>query len=117
MMSQARALISWVPSEKGGRQAPPSGPQYICPVHLRAQSGRGTEGEWSLVVEFERSFGNGFFTYAGVRFLAPEAPHDLLADGARFELHEGRRLVAIGIITADGTVPADVTEFEAVLLH
>jgi hypothetical protein len=116
MTPQVRALISWVPAEKGGRQNPPPGPRYISPVRLFGKGG-GTDGEWSLVVDFEKTFGDGLFTYATIRFLVPEAPHDLLADGARFELHEGRRLVATGVVSQAAAVPSDVAEFETVLLH
>jgi hypothetical protein len=117
MTPHATALISWVPPEKGGRLVPPPGPRYVAPARVVIGGGRGTDGDWSLVVEFEKTFDGGIFTHATVRFLVDEAPHELLASGAGFELHEGRRLVATGIVCEPDAVPRDSAEFEHLLLH
>jgi hypothetical protein len=40
---------------------------------------------------------------AQVRFLVDEAPHEILVEGARFELYEGEKCVARGtVIDASG---------------
>jgi len=48
---------------------------------------------------------------AEVHFLAPDAPRELLKEGAQFELFEGRKCVGIGSVlapAADPQTPSDV---------
>jgi hypothetical protein len=112
----SRALISWVPRERGGRERLPSGPQYSTVARFEDDP-RWPHEAWSLVLEFERSFNDGRCTLATVRFLAPSGPSDLLEQGNRFELLEGRRRVAKGVVLPEGVnVPAELNAFETALI-
>jgi hypothetical protein len=54
---------------------------------------------------------------ARVRFVMDEAPQDLLRDGERFELMEGRRVVAKCVVLPKTLpAPAQIGEFELALL-
>jgi hypothetical protein len=68
-------------------------------------------------VEFLRSYAQGQYVYARIGFVSPEAPSDLLHEGSRFQLYEGRKLVATGLVRAGDAVPYESNEFERTLLH
>jgi len=54
---------------------------------------------------------------AEIEFLVPEAPHEFLSTGARFELCEGRRVVAKGVVLpSEVAVPQQIDEFAISLL-
>lgn len=116
MKKVANAYISWVPAGKGGRKQPPSGPLYSTLVRFDDDTTWPHEA-WSLVVRCLRSVESGRFWYAQVEFLVEEAPQDLLHSDSRFQLFEGRRMTATGIIVAPSVLPRDdAGEFEAMLL-
>jgi hypothetical protein len=94
-MRRARAIISWVPRTKGGRTAPPAGPVYSTVCRFADDTGWPNTA-WSLVLQRLQPYAQGRYWFAEVHFLAPAAPEGLLRSGARFELYEGRRLVATG---------------------
>jgi hypothetical protein len=116
MAAIAKALISWVPSAKGGRQQPPSGPIYSTLVRFDEDT-TWPNLAWSLVVEFIRSYAEGKYTYAKIRFLSEDAPHHLLHAGSRFQLYEGWRMVATGLVREGDEIPSESAEFETSLLH
>jgi hypothetical protein len=109
-------MISWVPFEKGGRRSLPAGPTYSTLVRFDEDATWPTQ-TWSLVVEFIRSYADGQYVYARVSFLSPDAPVELLHEASRFQLYEGRRLVATGVIRADDAAPTEYRDFEQTLLH
>jgi hypothetical protein len=111
-----RAMISWVSAADGGRKHPPSGPSYSTMARFEEDAGS-SHGEWSLVVEFEKRFKDPRVLLANVRFLVDAAPHHLLHSGSRFELFEGRKRVAKGIVLPPAIpVPEEISEFEAALI-
>src|SRR4051812_31243296 len=116
MGKTAKALVSWVPASKGGRKAPPTGPSYSTLVRFQDDP-TWPEHAWSLKLEVIHTFAGGQFVYAKVQFLTEEAPQDLLHSGSRFELYEGRRMVATGLVREDDEAPRAESEFEAALLH
>lgn len=116
MTKSAHAMISWVPASKGGRQVPPAGPSYTTLVRFDDDK-TWPNSSWSLVVDFITSFQNGQYTVAKVHFLVEDAPHELLKEGGRFQLYEGRRMVATGLVREDHSSVDDLAEFEAALLH
>jgi hypothetical protein len=116
MSKEVTAMISWVPFEKGGRRTVPSGPTYSTVVRFDEDKDWPTQA-WSLWVEFIRSYADGQYLYARVRFLFPDAPHELLHEGSRFQLYEGRKLVATGLVRAGDAAPSESNEFEQALLH
>jgi len=116
MAKSAKALISWVPATKGGRQQPPVGPSYSTVVRFDEDK-TWSNPAWSVVVDFIKSFEGGRYTYAKVRFLAQDAPQKLLHADSRFQLYEGRRMVATGLITRRNMRPNKSAHFETSLLH
>jgi hypothetical protein len=116
MDKQATVMLSWVPPGKGGRKVFPPGPTYSSVVRFDEDKDWPTK-PWSLCVEFIRSYASGKYVYARVKFLLPDAPHELLHEGSRFQLYEGRKLVATGLIRAGDSVPNESLEFEQALLH
>jgi hypothetical protein len=81
------------------------------------EDGNWQHGAWSLVVEWIRTFRQGQQTLAEVSFLAPDAPSHLLKPGSRFELLEGSRRVAKGIILPISVpVPEELNDFELALI-
>ena len=116
MAKTVKALISWVPAVKGGRQQPPQGPSYTTVVRFDEDK-TWPALAWSLVVDFNRSYAGGQYTYAKIKFLVDEAPQELLHGGSRFQLYEGRRMVATGLVREGDAVPSESVEFESSLLH
>jgi len=109
-------MISWISPDDGGRKVPPSGPSYTTVARFEEDE-RWNESAWSLVVNFEKRFKDPRLLLASIRFLADEAPHDLLHHGSRFELFEGRKRVAKGIVLPPTiTVPEEINDFESALI-
>jgi hypothetical protein len=116
MNEQVTAMISWVAAEKGGRSAIPSGPTYSTLVRFDEDKDWPTQA-WSATLDFIRSYAGGQYLYARVSFLSSDAPVQLLHEGSRFQLYEGRKLVATGLVRAGDAAPVESNEFEQALLH
>jgi len=97
-MKTVSAKLQWVRSEKGGRQAPPSGSHYSTVARFEQQRDTWREDAWSLVIEWTESPDASLAHRVDVRFLVEGAPEHLLVTGNRFELLEGERVVATGVI-------------------
>jgi len=97
-MKTASAKLQWVRPERGGRQAPPSGNRYSAVSRFDQQRETWRKEAWSLVVEWTEPPDGSLTHRVNVRFLVGKAPEHLLVAGNRFELMEGERAVAIGII-------------------
>jgi len=94
------ARITWLTPEEGGRRLPPSGPRYTAPTRFESQP-PGPEGaNWSLVVDRMPQSPGSMEWIAEVHYVAEEAPHELLLPGACFELYEGKKCVARGVISS-----------------
>jgi hypothetical protein len=104
-MTEKTARIVWKSQSEGGRQTPPSGPQYVTVA--RFDTDHGDVDSWSLVVDQLSRSSDAMEWIATVRFLVPEAPSELLRDGATFGLMEGKKRVAIGTI---GSAVAPVSQ-------
>lgn len=90
-----KANVQWIPYEKGGRQNPlPENTRY-CPMIVF--SDEKTAESWSAEIYIIQTNKNNESTIK-VSFLSPNAPFRLLKPGAQFELYEGRKYVAQGII-------------------
>lgn len=92
------ARITWLTPSEGGRSTPPSGPRYCAPARFEGQPPGAEGANWSLVVEFLSRPSNSTDWIAEVRWLVDEAPYELIRMGARFELYEGKKCVARGVI-------------------
>lgn len=95
MRQKVKARIVWVPAAQGGRTKPPSGPQYSTVVRFEGDPDWPNEA-WSIVAEWNPSTTSEEFVLAEVGFLVEEAPQHRLVPGAKFELYEGKRVVARG---------------------
>lgn len=98
MSNQPVARIQWLNSAEGGRQQPPSGPTYTTVARFERQGDQWTNDAWSLVLDFMGSPDDRLCHQAKVRFLAESGPSGWLEKGSRFELMEGPRVVARGLI-------------------
>lgn len=118
MDDAARAVILWLPRERGGRTTPPAGPGYTTVARFEDSRDRWPDEAWSMVVDFLKVFGDkSHATLCAVRFQSPQAPSELLTAGARFELCEGARVVAKGVVLpSEITVPPQLDEFALSLL-
>jgi hypothetical protein len=95
------AKIQWLTVEQGGRKELPFGNQYapiirIIKPFLMPKPWLDTEGAWSLFVESKKVISDSE-TISEVKYLSEKAPNNLDKD-VEFELYEGRRLIAKGII-------------------
>ena len=100
-----RAQILWRTREEGGRANPPIGedaPPYATIVRFTDINEPWPQDVvWTLVVEKIKSSMDGAEWLANVSFLAPNAPADALRPSRAFELYEGARCVASGVLMAD----------------
>jgi hypothetical protein len=97
-----RAQLQWVSSKEGGRAQLPTGNRYVTIARIAdSRSRRSGEivGDWSMVVaSLPSPHEQGFTTLCDVSFLAPNAPNSELVSGVSFQLLEGARIVAHGVI-------------------
>lgn len=99
MKNHARAKIYWLPPEAGGRKTPPAGPKYSTVSHFEEDKDVQPQSAWSLVLEFDNPPTEAQETTATIWFLAedkPDTPLYLLHPGSRFNLIEGKSVVAKG---------------------
>lgn len=117
MKREMTSIIRWLPSDRGGRKAPPpDATGYTAPVRLESDPS-GAAITWSLRIVRSVALRGPECILAQVRFVVDEAPHHLLREGERFELQEGARVVAKGVVLpASVQVPPVVNDFELALL-
>ena len=95
MKTRMEAYVSWVPFEKGGREKPlPQSTKY-CPIIIFPNEEM--KGTWSAEILIN-SMNDNNKAFIDLSFLSPDAPFELLKPGAEFELYEGKKLVARGVI-------------------
>ena len=103
-MVTKKAMIEWIPKEQGGRDKPPLGvgiPPYSTVVHFVDEPWPHPSGSWSLVVIKDEPRSTESRWVADVHFLVEGAPHDALREGRAFELYEGGKRVARGLLLTD----------------
>lgn len=97
-----KADIRWVSFEDGGRRALPVGegePPYAAVIRFKDDKGPWPpQIAWTLVVRKHADLGENLWS-ADVLFRSQNAPHDALISGREFELFEGSKRVADGVIT------------------
>jgi hypothetical protein len=96
---KVRANITWIPAAQGGR-IPPTGPRFSTVARFAGVEEVPGEA-WSLVLEWTPVPAGELAMKAEVYFLAEEGPQDRLVPGARFELYEGRKVMAKGEVLKD----------------
>jgi hypothetical protein len=90
------AKICWVAAAEGGRPNSPLGPQYSTVARFDEEIEKWPKEAWSVVANFLGAPDETSCVEAELRFLSPDAPAYLLDPGSKFELYEGRHLVARG---------------------
>jgi hypothetical protein len=117
MNRETRAIIRWVPPSRRGRPRPPNPPAgYTAPARFESDP-QSARGDWSLRIIASTDLRGEEVIDATVCFLVPEAPQELLSEGERFELLEGKRVVAKGVILPAAVAASNpITEFELALL-
>ena len=98
-MKTVSAKLQWLRPEQSGRRAPPSGPRYSTVARFEQQRATWREEAWSLVIEWIEPPDASLAHSVNVRFLVDDAPEHLLTTGNHFELMEGERIVATGVVT------------------
>ena len=94
MKKWMNALVIWIPFEEGGRHNPIGYNAKYCPI-IRFP-GNKTVGDWSAEIFVQHTNGNESAVI--ISYLVLEAPFELLTLGAKFELFEGSKKVATGIM-------------------
>ena len=97
-----KARIHWKTKTDGGRSKPPAGvgsPPYATVVRFTdTEEPWPPQNAWSLVIEKVESESDEYDWVANVRYLVDEAPHDDLNADREFELFEGAKCVATGVL-------------------
>ena len=100
MSVKVKARIHWLPPEAGGRRETPPGPRYSTVARFEAVKDRWPEEAWSIVAEIPGPPDASGCMIVNLWFLFENAPMDLLRPGSRFDLFEGRKLVAHGEVVS-----------------
>ena len=93
------ASLTWISPEDGGRKngIPMKNKKYVPHVGINGQRAFDDGGGWSIICyNYEKTGKNT--TSAYLRFLLNEIAPPILFEGTEFELYEGPKLVARGII-------------------
>ena len=105
MKKWMNAKIKWLTAEEGGRKTPvpvvlkERDDNRYCPIIVFPNAI--TSGiSWSADI-YVKSQIDKYESIAKVSYLFENAPFELLQEGADFELYEGNRLVATGIIDSE----------------
>lgn len=97
-MKRVDAQIIWISSEDRGRKKVlPIGTRY-CSI-IKVKGIKDSNEQWST--DFICTNRDNNTSYINFCFLSEEAPKEILVSGLEFELFEGNRKVAYGIILFD----------------
>src|SRR6266571_5332891 len=98
MSLKAKAVIIWIPASRGVRSRVPSPMAgYTAPARFDSDPQQKL-GSWSLRILTEKKLKGNKIIAAKVGFLAEDAPDNLLQPRAKFDLLEGKRVVAKGVV-------------------
>jgi hypothetical protein len=98
MSKTVKTAIRFLTDETGG--SVPAGPRYATVARFRSAEGEWSDRMWSVVADFTTPADKDSYVLADLRFLAEEAPQELLFPHNRFELDEGPHRVAEGEVVA-----------------
>ena len=91
------AVLTWVSPNVGGRKTPPTVRCYRS-LSRFDEDPNWSRGVWDILVEFIDLPTFEAPSKVRISFASPGAPTDLLHTGNRFELREGKKVVARGQI-------------------
>lgn len=89
------AHVFWIPFSKGGREKHMLKNTRYCPIIVFP--GEEMNGTWSAEI-LTSSVNDDNESIIDISFLFPNAPFELLKPRAEFELYEGNKLVAKGVM-------------------
>ncbi|HPD01643.1 MAG TPA: hypothetical protein PLA01_09895 [Acetivibrio sp.] len=98
MNNNVKAKIYWISEKNGGRKNIPNSRNYSTVACFEDIKDQFSTEAWSVVIDLENAQKESNWVIADFRFLVESAPCNLLYTGSKFQLFEGRRLVAIGEI-------------------
>jgi len=106
------AKIQWLSKAQGGRQSLPKGDKYGPIIKITNPVLKSDNNFWSLIVINKNEISENE-TIAEIKYLSDQAP-DNLGKNVEFELYEGNKLVANGIIldTIDTEVDTEEVDTE-----
>ncbi len=76
----------------------PKGKRFATPARFLSHDEHWPQSAWSLIVEAESPVVEDRTQRVRVWFFVEDAPHHWLSHGSKFELYEGRLLLADGIV-------------------
>lgn len=97
MKKVVKAQITWITHENGGRKNPPLPGTRYCPIVIFNAMDQKNDEFWSadfICTQVDTKM-NSIVDFA---FLVEDAPMGYLVKGNEFELFEGNKKVAFGII-------------------
>jgi hypothetical protein len=97
MKKVVKAKIQWLKPDEGGRKTPLGHGFRYYPL-VEFENFTDTDCSWSADMIWHDQLDDALTTIADFSFLVEEAPFHLLKSGNKFNLFEGKRLVAIGYI-------------------
>lgn len=96
-IKETYAWLTWRINRPEG--APyPRGERFATPARFEQQGDDWAAEAWSLVVEAVGPVLTDSTQPVRVRFLIDDAPQEWLSSGSKFELYEGRLLLAEGVV-------------------
>jgi len=97
MTHEVNARLTWRIRRQAGIPYP-RGEQFATPARFDHQGDDWASDAWSVVVRASAPVASDSSQPVRVRFLMDNAPHDWLVSGRKFELYEGRLVLAEGVI-------------------
>lgn len=95
MKKNVNARIIWIPLDNGGRKKPIPNDTKYCPIISFPENYLLETWSAEIVVIETNAEGE---SNANLSFLLDEAPFELLKKNVKFQLFEGKRLVATGVV-------------------
>lgn len=99
MKKWMKAKITRVSAKDGGRSYPMAINKRYCPIIIIEDDFKHSDN-WSADIVIEYQY-NNYESIAKISYLSEDAPFELMHDGANFELREGAKLVAHGVIYSE----------------
>jgi hypothetical protein len=96
-INEVRARLTWRIKRTEGVPYP-RGEQFVTPARFERQADDWTADAWSLVVRAAGPLLQDATQPVVIRFLMDCAPQEWLSSGSKFELYEGRLLLAEGVV-------------------
>src|SRR4051812_398138 len=113
MSAETKAIIRWIPADRGGRSSPPlDAAGYSSPIRFETDP-QFDRGAWSIRLSHVLPLRGAECILATIELLVPDAPRELMRAGERFELLEGKKTIAKGVILPQLVkIPSQLNDFE-----